>query len=112
MNKKLMVAVLVCFAIVLTAAIASAGPHDQFRNFDRQIDKQQQSIDRGISSGKLTQREAAVVQDNLNHVKGRLDKFKADGRLDGRERAKLQKMLDRNDRMIHKMKRNAIQRVY
>jgi hypothetical protein len=112
MNKKLAVAILVCFAIVLTAAIASAGPHNQFQSFDRQIAKQQQAIDRGMSSGKLTHHEAGIVQDNLNHVKGSLDRYRADGRLDGRERAKLQKMLDRNDRMIHKMKRNAIQRVY
>jgi peptidoglycan hydrolase CwlO-like protein len=110
MKKKLIVAVLVCFAIVLTAAIASAAP---FHHFDSQIAKQQRSIDRGIASGKLTQNEAAILQDNLNHVKGRLDRYRAnDGRLDPRERVILQKMLDRNSRMIRKMKHNAIQRVY
>jgi hypothetical protein len=113
MNKKILVAVLVCFAFVLTAAIAAAQPVDKFHGFNKQIDKQQRAIDRGIASGKLAPREAEIVQDNLNHVRGALDRFRAgDGRLDSRERARLQRMLDRNDRMIRKLKHNEIRRVY
>jgi hypothetical protein len=113
MNKKLMVALLVCFAIVLTAAIASAQPVEKYRQLGKQITLQQQSIERGLASGKLTKDEAAIVQDNLHHIKSRFDKAYAnDGRLSDSERIRLQGMLDRNHRMIRKMKNNAIQRVY
>ncbi len=113
MNRKLTVAILVCLAMIFTAALASAQPVDRFHHFDQQIAKQQRSIDRGVASGKLTPREAAVVQDNLNHIRGTIDRYRAnDGRLDRSERIRLQRMLDRNDRMIRKMKHNSIQRVY
>ncbi len=106
MNKKF-IALIVCLAFILTAAIAFAGP------YDREIADQQRAIDRGKASGKLTHNEAATVQDNLNHIKGRLDQFRGnDGRLDRRERASIEKMLQRNDRMIRRLKNNSIQRVY
>ena len=106
MNKKL-IALIVCLAFILTAAIAFAGP------FDKEIADQQRRIDQGKASGQLTHKEAAIVQDNLNHVRGKLDSYKGnDGRLDRKERARLEKMLQRNDRMIRKLKNNSIQRVY
>jgi hypothetical protein len=104
---KRTIAILLGLIILLAATLAWAGP------FDREIADQQRAIDRGIASGKLTHHEAGIVQDNLNHVKGRLDQFRGnDGRLDRREREKLERMLQRNDRMIRKMKNNSIQRVY
>jgi polyhydroxyalkanoate synthesis regulator phasin len=110
MNKKLIVALLVCFAIVLTAAIASAQP---YHKLGKQITNQQKAIDRGVATGKLTKDEAAIVQDNLNHIRTKFEKSYAnDGRLSDTERMRLQNMLDRNERMIRKMKRNEIQRVY
>jgi len=93
--------------------MASAQHRDAYHQFDSQIAKQQRSIDRGIASGKLTPREAEIVQDNLNHIRGALNRYKAnDGRLDRRERDRLQRMLDKNDRMIRKAKHNSIRRVY
>jgi hypothetical protein len=106
MNKKL-IALILGIAIIMTAALAFAGP------FDREIADQQRRIDQGKASGQLTHHEAAIVQDNLNHVRGKLDQYRGnDGRLDRRERARLEKMLQRNDRMIRKLKHNDIQRVY
>jgi hypothetical protein len=106
MTKKTIV-VLLGIIVLLAATLAWAGP------YDRQIADQQRSIDRGIASGKLTHHEAGIVQDNLNHIKGRLDQFRGnDGRLDRQEKAKLERMLQRNDRMIRKMKNNSIERVY
>jgi hypothetical protein len=106
MNKKL-IALVLCICFILIAAMAFAGP------FDREIADQQRRIDRGKASGQLTHQEAAIVQDNLNHVRGKLDQYRGnDGRLDRRERDRLGKMLQRNDRMIRKLKNNDIQRVY
>jgi hypothetical protein len=106
MTKRAL-AILLGLIILMVATLAWAGP------YDRQIADQQRAIDRGIASGKLTHHEADVVQDNLNHIKGRLDQFRGnDGRLDRREREKIERMLQRNDRMIRKLKNNNIQRVY
>jgi polyhydroxyalkanoate synthesis regulator phasin len=106
MNKRL-IALILGFAIIMTAAIASAGV------FDREIADQQRLIDRGTASGKLTHHEAEVVQDNLNYVRNKLDSYKGnDGKLDRRERTRLERMLQRNDRMIRKLKNNAVQRAY
>jgi septal ring factor EnvC (AmiA/AmiB activator) len=113
MKKKLMVALLVCLALALSAALAAAQHGPKFHQFDKQIAKQQRAIDRGVVSGKLTHREADIVQDNLNHIRAKLDRYRGnDGRLDPRERDRLQGMLDRNDRMIRKLKHNSIRRVY
>jgi hypothetical protein len=104
---KRAIAILLGLIILLAATLAWAGP------YDREVADQQRAIDRGIASGKLTHHEAGIVQDNLNHIKGRLDQFRGnDGRLDRREKEKLERMLQRNDRMIRKMKNNSIQRVY
>jgi TolA-binding protein len=106
MTKRAL-AILLGLIILLAATLAWAGP------YDRQIADQQRSIDRGIASGKLTHHEADIVQDNLNHVRQQLDRSRQnDGRLDRREREKIERMLQRNDRMIRKMKNNSIQRVY
>jgi hypothetical protein len=105
--KKKIIASLFGIIILLAAAVVWAGP------FDREIADQQRRIDSGIATHQLNHREAAVVQDNLNHIRQQLDRFRGnDGRLDHRERAKLERMLQRNDRMIRKMKHNDIQRVY
>jgi hypothetical protein len=92
---KRAIAILLGLIILLAATLAWAGP------YDREVADQQRAIDRGIASGKLTHHEAGIVQDNLNHIKGRLDQFRGnDGRLDRREKEKLERMLQRNDRMI------------
>jgi hypothetical protein len=112
MKKKLLVALLICFAIVLTAAIASAASV-----YTDLINSQQMRIDKGVKTGQLTQQEAAILQDNLNHIQARWDKYNRNkinmnpAEAKG-ERSKIKHMLDRNDRMIRKMKNNAIQRVY
>lgn len=100
MNRKI-IAVMLSIAIVLTSALAWAGV------FEREIADQQAKLDRGKASGKLTHREAATVQDNLNYIKHH-DK----GRLSEPEKEKLKSMLDRNDRMIDKMKGDGIRKVY
>jgi polyhydroxyalkanoate synthesis regulator phasin len=88
-------------AFVLTSALAWAGM------FDREIMDQQRQIDKGKASGKLTRGEAATVQDNLKHIKS-----KDRGRLTERDKEQLREMLQRNERMINKLKDNDIRKVY
>jgi septal ring factor EnvC (AmiA/AmiB activator) len=77
------------------------------------IDDQQSRIRRGVSSRQLTRQEAAILQDNLNWIKKRLARLKADGRLSGADREQLERMLDDNGKMIIREKRDAaIRRLY
>ena len=75
------------------------------------IDDQQRRVDEGVRSGQLNRREAATVQDNLNHIKGMIVRMRSDGDLDPRERKKINDMLDENSRMIFK-ERHDFRRVY
>ncbi len=71
-------------------------------NFGERIENQQQRIDAGIASGKLTRREADFVQDNLTWIKARFAAMKRDGLLTYQEMLKLDAMLDRTRKMIAK----------
>jgi hypothetical protein len=44
------------------------------------------------------------VQDNLNRIKGRYERMKADKKLTDQEQDKLGQMLDKNDEMIRDKK--------
>ncbi|MHC1725942.1 MAG: hypothetical protein AB9866_08055 [Syntrophobacteraceae bacterium] len=77
------------------------------------IDSQQRRIATGINGGSLTRGEADILQDNLNHIRHRYDRAKADGVLTHREERKIQRMLDQNGAMINKLKRNMkVRRLY
>jgi hypothetical protein len=76
------------------------------------IENQQIRIDQGIAAGRLSRSEAAVVQDNLNWIKRKFARMKAESSLAPGEIDKLNQMLDRNGVMIFKEKRDAIRRIY
>ncbi|MDQ7787872.1 MAG: hypothetical protein RDU01_09695 [Thermodesulfovibrionales bacterium] len=79
------------------------------------IDRQQRSINQGLTSGELTRREADIVQDNLNNIRGRFTKMRKDGILTIKELEKLDKMLDENSKMIYRKEHNRdynIKRIY
>ncbi|MFZ2445603.1 MAG: hypothetical protein WAW37_04545 [Syntrophobacteraceae bacterium] len=82
------------------------------RNFQKRIHEQQSRIDIGIKSGKLTPAEAAIVQDNLNHVRNAYERGVADGRLTRREVRRLNGMLYENSKMIKGLKQNRPRRLY
>jgi hypothetical protein len=75
------------------------------------IDAQQKRVDSGIASKALTKKEAEVVQDNLNRIKAKYTKMKADGSLTDTEEEKLHNLLDNNGKMIFDKKRNPIKRI-
>lgn len=76
----------------------------QYNDYQKKIMDQQRRIDQGIASGRLTRGEANLLQDNLNVIKMKLSRYKADGRLGARERTELDSLLDRNSAMIYKEK--------
>jgi hypothetical protein len=76
------------------------------------IANQQYRIDQGIATRSLTRAEADSLQDNLNWIKTRFARMKADGKIGPRETAKLESMLDSNSAMIFNKKDNPIRRLY
>jgi uncharacterized tellurite resistance protein B-like protein len=80
-------------------------------DFNERIRDQQERINQGIRSGELTRAEADVLQDNLDRIKHRYSRMKADGRLTSKEQAKLDQMLDHNSRMIYNKKHNPVTRL-
>jgi hypothetical protein len=72
----------------------------------------QYAINQGIASGQLTRAEADLLRGNLDWIKTRFARMKADGRLTPNEIAKLEKMLDNNSAMIFNKKHNIPKRLY
>lgn len=84
--------------------------HGKASEFQARIDQQQKRIDNGIRSGELTRREAEIVQENLDKIRAAYSRMMADGKLSEHEQEKLDRKLDRNDKMIYDKKHNAIER--
>ncbi len=103
MKKILAIGLMTGIILVMVAGSVFAGnTYDPVIN-DR-IAEQKKRIDEGIASGQLTRAEADILQDNLNWIKAEETRLKA-------ERARLNKMLDRNSNMIYKKKHNPIRRL-
>jgi hypothetical protein len=76
-----------------------------YDKINRREDSQRNRIQRGVSSGQLTRREAARLINQQRRIetyerRSRLD----DGRLDWQERQRLDRMLDRSSRDIYRQK--------
>jgi uncharacterized tellurite resistance protein B-like protein len=85
------------------------GEHES--HFSERIRSQQERINQGIRSGELTRSEADILQDNLDRIKARYSRMKADGKLTAEERERMDRMLDRNSRMIRDKKNNPVKRL-
>ena len=109
MKKFTAIMVLVILLVVSSVALVYGAPP---ANVADRIENQQQRIDQGVASGKLTRGEADVLQDNLNWIRATFSRMKADGRLNPGEINKLEVMLDQNSQMISNKKHNPIKRVY
>ena len=109
MKKKLTIGLITGIIIMIAGSVLAGNTYDPVIN-DR-IAEQQKRIDEGIASGQLTRAEADILQDNLNWIKAEETRLKADGKLTPKERARLNKMLDRNSNMIYKKKHNPIRRL-
>lgn len=106
MEKKLFVGLIVgMIVLMLTGVVFAAGIEDTIKS-------QQKAIDTALASKSLTKQEAKVVQDNLNRIKDRYAKAKADGKLTDIEQEHLNNMLDKNNKMIMDKKNNPIKPIY
>lgn len=123
MRRTVLLLVAMGFIFGLVACVAaerrphvgdSYGPYDRADRHDisTRIENQQRRIERGISSGDLTRREADVLIDNLNWIKDEHARAKRDGRLSPSEVERLSEHLDQNSRMITDKRKNEIRRVY
>ena len=63
-------------------------------------------IEQGIHSGQLTREEAHRLREEFSHVLDDERRMSADGRLDHRERERLNEELDRLERHISHLKHN------
>ena len=75
------------------------------------IDAQQREIRQGMRNGSLNRREATILRNNINRIKQEYNRAKRTDRyVSMEERARLDNILDRNERMIRRMENNAITR--
>jgi hypothetical protein len=80
-------------------------------DFQERIRDQRERIEQGIRSGELTRSEADILLDNLDRIRDRFSRMKADGRFTLEEQARVDRLLDENDRMIRNKKHNAARRL-
>jgi Spy/CpxP family protein refolding chaperone len=98
---------LVTTFLLTATAISFAGS----RGINGREHREQQRINQGIRSGELTRREARQVESGLARI--RIDErfARADGHLTPRERARLQRELDRESRSIYRQKHDGQDRI-
>jgi hypothetical protein len=103
MMKKIVVAV--SAMTLLTSGIAYAQATTP--GIDQRQANQERRIDQGITSGQLTEREAARLDKQQNHIDNMENKAKADGVMTKKERARIHAAQDRASRSIARQKHDA-----
>lgn len=96
-------------ALVLALGCAAAGAaYAQDPAATPRIDQravhQQQRIDQGVASGRLTARETQHLEKREAHIAGDEAKAKSDGVVTRKERVKLTREQDAASRAIHRQK--------
>ena len=94
------------FAIIIFASMTAcyAERGDWHGGIRARIEEDQQRIERGIEHGSLTRHEAMQLRRELGSILDKIDRMKQDGRLDGWERERINRDLDRLDRDIMREK--------
>lgn len=90
---------------VLIASAAFAGPTDD-PGIQKREQNQQQRIDQGVKSGKLTPREAGKLEAQQAKIKQDEERMKSDGNLTKQERRKLTREQNRASKKIYRKKHN------
>jgi hypothetical protein len=100
-NKTTMKITGICVLLAsFTSISAMADRHDR-----RQV-RQGARIHQGMKGGELTQGEAGKMKRTQARIRRKERKFEADGVVTPQEKAKLEKMQDRANKQIHKLKHN------
>lgn len=74
---------------------------------DARQQRQAERISDGWQNGALTRRETATLTAQQGHIRRAEKRFEADGKLNNRERARLEVKQDRASRSIYRKKHNA-----
>ena len=98
---------LVSLAALAAAVALPAAAQVNTPRVDQREANQQARIQQGVQSGELTSREATHLEKGQAHVGKMEDKAKADGKVTGKERARLTKAQDKQSRKIYRKKHNA-----
>jgi len=104
MKRTVMIALL---AAVMTGFAAMADAHPATPRIDRREARQHARIHQGVRSGELTRGEAARLRAGQRQVHRIERRAKADGHVSGRERARIQRIQNRENRAIYRLKHNA-----
>ena len=105
--KRLVSIVLSAVFVMSLSIVASA--HTPYIN--RRERHEQQRIRQGIRNGELTRREAGRLEAQQARIRIAERFAKADGHVTGRERARIDYMLDRASRNIHRQKHDSQDRI-
>ena len=97
----------ILFALALVTVLAgAASAHPCSPRIDRREARQQFRIREGVRGGQLTPREAARLRMNERHIDRLERRAKADGALTMRERFRIHRALDRQNRRIVRLRHN------
>jgi hypothetical protein len=101
--RKISSFLIVAVFVLGASSVSMAGS----RVINRREYREQKRINQGIRSGELTRREARVLEGRLARI--RIDErfAKADGHLSYRERARLNRELNRESRDIYRQKHDS-----
>jgi hypothetical protein len=95
-------------AVILGSLLAVAGAlglaADAQAGVNARQHRQQARIVHGVRSGELTRREAARLEARERHIRREERRYRADGVLGPRERADLNRDLNRTSRSIRRQK--------
>ena len=108
MNKSKLIA-----TIGLALGIAATSPafaHQRHESIDQRQHRQAQRLEHGIENGRLTRGEARRLWEQQRRIRALERRFRADGRLDRRERRVLQAKLDEASDAIYRLKHNKRER--
>jgi hypothetical protein len=71
---------------------------------DQRQESQQQRLNRGVTSGALTEKEAARLQNEQDRIQKAEDKAAADGKVTRKERARIEHRQDQASKHIYRQK--------
>jgi hypothetical protein len=94
--------VLTVLGILILSSSAFSAAHAD--NINRQQARQDMRIYQGVRSGAITHREAAMLERHDDRINRMENRFRADGHLSFRERQKLHRALNQNNRRILRQK--------
>lgn len=107
MNKILVLGVMAAVMMVMGAGSARAGwVHDG--GIERREWRQEQRIDHGIRSGRLTPWEARRLMGQQQRIRWEKQRMMSDGHFTGRERVRLHQHMNMASRDIWRMSHNGM----